>query len=203
MPRRSGLKAKSETERLITPLTVDAARDGCEQAWCEIYLAQQPRLIRYFAARVPTEQEAEDLTANVFLQAFRGIRQFRWRGRAFEAWLSGIARHELASFYREQEREAILPDASPDDAFLAVEIEDILSRLSLDHREAIELRWVKGLSGAEAAAVMGRSHSAFRSLLLRAARAFQQESADSGSSRAATPAPRRDRHVNSGVLEVA
>ena len=203
MPRRSGSEATAERERLITPSTVDAARAGCEQAWCDIYLAQQPRLIRYFAARVPTEQEAEDLTANVFLQAFRGIGQFRWRGRAFEAWLSGIARHELASFYREREREAAVPEASPGDAFLAVEIADILSRLSLDHREAIELRWMKGLSGAEAAAVMGRSHGAFRSLLLRAARAFQHESADSGSSRGATSAPRHGRHVSSGVLEVA
>jgi DNA-directed RNA polymerase specialized sigma24 family protein len=59
-----------------------------------------------------------------------------------------------------------------------VEIRDILERLIPDHRAALELRFFLGLSGIEAAAVMERSHGSFRSLLLRAVRAFRRESDD-------------------------
>ena len=63
------------------------------------------------------------------------------------------------------------------DEYLAVEVRDLLDRLPADYRRAIEFRYVLGLSGLEAAAAMGRSHSSFRSLLLRATTAFKRESA--------------------------
>ena len=50
-----------------------------------------------------------------------------------------------------------------------------LDRLEPDYRIAIELRYLLGLSGEEAAAVMNRSHGAFRALLHRATAAFKRE----------------------------
>lgn len=73
------------------------------------------------------------------------------------------------------------PDALPDevgfarDEYIDVDIRDALARLERDHHLAIELRYVTGLSGQEAAAVMGRSHGAFRALLHRATAAFKRE----------------------------
>ncbi len=62
------------------------------------------------------------------------------------------------------------------DEYLIVEVRDLFDRLPAEYRAAIELRHVLGLTGAEAAAAMGRSHGSFRSLLMRATRAFRRES---------------------------
>lgn len=158
---------------------VEAARSGDESAWRAIFDLQYPRLFRFFRSRVPAPHQAEDLASSTLLQAFRSIGSFHWQGRPFEAWLFGIARHELASFYRS------LPAPTGElddyqhvrDDFIAVEVRDLLGQLSAEHRAALELRYLLGFSGQEAAALMGRTHGSFRSLLLRAARAFRAVSA--------------------------
>ena len=149
---------------------------GSDAAWREIFDAHYVKIYRFFRSRVATHQQAEDLSADVFLEAFRSITNFRWQGSPFEAWLFGIARRILASYYRAKPRsEGQLPGHVRDE-YLAVEVRDLLARIPADYRSALELRFVVGLSGGEAAAVMGRSHGAFRSLLLRAVRAFRAES---------------------------
>jgi RNA polymerase sigma-70 factor, ECF subfamily len=155
---------------------VELARLGDERAWRQIFDLHYVRIYRFFRSRVSTHQQAEDLASNVLLEAFRSIMKFQWQGKPFEAWLFGIARHELASYYRSRRPADLHPAEYVRDEFLEVEIRDILERLSPDHRMALELRYVIGLSGIEAAAVMNKSHGSFRSLLLRAARAFKRES---------------------------
>ena len=156
---------------------IGRAAAGSDAAWQELFGLYYARLYRFFRSRVATHQQAEDLTSDVFLEAFRSIGSFRWQGSPFAAWLYGIARRVLASYYRAKPRGELQPIQHVRDEYLAVEITDILSRLQPDYRVALELRFVVGLSGEEAAAAMGRSHSAFRSLLLRAVRAFRKESA--------------------------
>ena len=162
----------------ISRATVARAQGGCEQSWTAIYQQEFPKIFSFFRPRVHSDQ-AEDLAANVFAQAFSSIGTFEWRGVPFGAWLRGIARHELASYYRSNERSTLegqpLEPAPARDEFLSVEVSDILDRLMLEHRRALELRFVVGLSGREAAASMRRSHGAYRALLLRAVRAFRRE----------------------------
>ena len=165
---------------MVTPPTVvDGARRGDEDAWREVFDLQFPRLYRFFRSRVPHHQQAEDLASSTLLQAFRSIGSFRWRGRPFDAWLFGVARHELATFYRtqrpasEQQSTSEVELRHVRDDFIAVEVRDLLEQLQPEHRTALELRYLLGFSGEEAAALMGRSHGAFRSLLLRAAQAFR------------------------------
>lgn len=181
----------SSESRGISRATVRRAQGGCEQSWTAIYQQEFPKIFSFFRPRVHSDQ-AEDLAANVFAQAFSSIGTFEWRGVPFSAWLRGIARHELASHYRSNERSTVQsPPAEPDrarDDFLSVEVSDILDRLALEHRRALELRFVLGLSGQEAAEVMRRSHGAYRALLLRAMRAFRRECDRDA---IVAPAPRR------------
>lgn len=156
-----------------------AAQRGDEDAWGILFDQHYPRLYRFFYARLPSPQQAEDLAAEVFLEAFRSSDKFEWRGKPFEAWLFGIAKHVLASFYRSRRVEDELHaenEPAVRDEYIAVEIRSILEQLPIEYRTALELRFMVGLSGAEAAEVMGRSHGAFRSLLFRAVRAFREES---------------------------
>lgn len=169
---------------------IEAARRHEEHAWEALFNDHYPRVFRFFRARVATPEQAEDLASNVFMQAFRSIDKFSWQGKPFEAWLFGIARNELASHYRSLRPTEQMQEPTVRDEFLEVEIRDILERLPLEYRQAIELRFVIGLSGIEAAAAMNRSHGSFRSLLLRAVRAFRTES-----NRGTEPAPARSLHT--------
>jgi RNA polymerase sigma-70 factor (ECF subfamily) len=170
---------------------VAAARAGDQEAWGELFDAHYPALYRFFRSRVPSTEQAEDLASDVFLDAFRAIDSFRWQGRPFEAWLFGIARNKLASYYRDSTVRAdrVVIEHPIYDEYLAFEVRDILGRLRPEHRTALELRFLVGLSGEEAAAVMARSHGAFRALLLRAVRAYRAESEHDEPAPRYAPAP--------------
>jgi RNA polymerase sigma-70 factor, ECF subfamily len=157
--------------------SVEAARSGSEEAWRQLFEAHYPGLLRYFRVRVQSADTAEDLAAETFAEAFRSLGGFQWRNRPFGAWLFGIARHRLLMHFRGRRPTGGLPDELPSraDDYLAVQVRDALARLPSDYREAIELSYLVGLSGIEAAAAMGRSHGAYRILLMRASRAFRRE----------------------------
>jgi RNA polymerase sigma-70 factor (ECF subfamily) len=162
---------------------VAAAQSGDEQAWRELFDEFYPRLYGFMRARGCDRETAEDLAAEVFVDALRGLPRFRWRGTPFGAWLFKIARNRLLMHYRAQPRGQVahlLDDTAAGegvtlavDASLGVDVRDALARLPRDYRMAIELRYVVGLSGMEAAAAMGRSHGAFRMLVHRAVVAFK------------------------------
>jgi RNA polymerase sigma-70 factor (ECF subfamily) len=164
-------ESESERER------VEQARAGDERAWSALFDGHYPALYRYFRTRVSPAETAEDLAAETFVEAFRSIDRFHWRERPFGAWLYGVARNRLLMHYRREGRRQ-LPRPTEDHArneFLEVELRDALDRLPADYRVAIEYRYLIGLSGEEAAAAMGKSHGAYRALLVRATRAFKNE----------------------------
>ena len=156
---------------------VERARSGDESAWRELFDEHYPRLFKFFRSRVDSDATAEDLAAETFTEAVRGLGRFRWRNRPFGAWLFGIGRNRLRMHYRSRRVHAELPETIgyARDDYVAVDVRDALGRLDADHRVAIELRYLLGLSGQEAAAAMGRSHGAFRALLHRATAAFKRE----------------------------
>lgn len=158
---------------------IRAARRGDADAWRFIFDEHHGRLYRFFRSRVATHEEAEDLTSDVFLEAHRSIGSLRWRRRPIGAWLFGIARRRLASHYRARRPASAAPADGVElehvrDEYVSIEVRDLLARLRPEHRIALELRWVVGLSGEEAAAAMGKSHGAFRTLLYRAGLEFRR-----------------------------
>lgn len=157
--------------------TVERARDGDEAAWQELFDEHYPRLFKFFRSRVENDVTAEDLAAETFTEAVRGLSRFQWRNRPFGAWLFGIGRNRLRMYYRSRRVHAELPEeiGYARDEYVEVDVRDALDRLDPDHRLAIELRYLIGLNGQEAAAAMDRSHGAFRALLHRATVAFKRE----------------------------
>ena len=117
------------------------------------------RYCRARLGRLPgSEHAADDVAQEVCIAVLSALPRYRDQGRPFEAWLFGIARRRLASHYRatrRHERDVVI-DHPIRDEFLAFEVRDILDRLSAEHRTALELRFLVGLSGEEAAAAMAR-----------------------------------------------
>ena len=64
-------------------------------AFKELYRKYLDRIYRYICFRVPTPEDAADLTQQVFMQAFNSLPKYRNRGLPFSAWLFRIARNAV------------------------------------------------------------------------------------------------------------
>ena len=123
MPNSSSRGTSGTPEDIVT-----AAQAGDEAAWETLFDLHYTRLYRFFRARMGSAEQAEDLASNVFLEAFRSIGKFQWQGKPFEAWLFGIARHQLASYYRSAKNEVTAAELENEpavrDEFISIEIRE-------------------------------------------------------------------------------
>ena len=66
-------------------------RDSDRAAWDEIFLRNYRRVFTFVYMRVGDAHAAEEITADVFVEAWRGIRRFPYRGVALFPWLYRFA----------------------------------------------------------------------------------------------------------------
>jgi len=79
---------------------VERARDMDPTAWDELYTLHYSAIQRYAMFRLSDAVAADDVAAEVFLEAVRGIGEYRYRGIAFRAWLYRIAHNLTADLRR-------------------------------------------------------------------------------------------------------
>lgn len=164
---------------LLDDLVV-AARSGGGWAFGRIWELLAPKVRGYVLAR--GAHEPDDLTSEVFLQAFRSLSTFEGDGEAFKRWLFTIAHRRLVDDLRARARRGV--DAAYDteqdprrtgsaedaalDRLFPQHLRAMLDALTSDQREVLLLRVVGDLSIDEVAAVTGRNLAATKSLLRRA-----------------------------------
>ncbi len=164
------------------------AADGDAEAFGRLYARHLPVLYRYALARLEDEHEAEDLVEAVFLQAWETLPAFRIGEFAFSAWLHRVAHNLIAAHRRERHSPETLTDEAiedsevedpgvwPEEAVLASErrqwVRGALARLRPEHQQILALRFVSGLSHAEAAEVLGVNPGTVRVLQHRALKAL-------------------------------
>ena len=73
---------------------------GKASAFGSLYDHYQPRIYRFVAIKVGRREEAEDLTHQVFLNAWQNIGNYKDLGHPFSSWLYKIARNQIADYYR-------------------------------------------------------------------------------------------------------
>ena len=69
-------------------------------AFGELYRLNSDRVYRYLLSRLRDAPDAEDLTAQTFLQAWRAIDRYKMRGSPFISWLLRIAHNLVVSQWR-------------------------------------------------------------------------------------------------------
>jgi RNA polymerase sigma-70 factor (ECF subfamily) len=161
------------------------------EAFARFYEEHVECLLAYVMRRVWDVDVALDLTAESFAQAYLSRRRFRGSTEAEAAgWLYGIARRQLALYFRrsavekralqrlglqaprfDAEEAARLRDlAEPDDLRAVVRLE--LDRLSSAQREALQLRVVDELPYSDVADSLGISQEAARARVARGLKAL-------------------------------
>lgn len=160
------LACESDEHLLIQAAQTEPAR------FAELYDRNFERIYAFFARRVATREEAQDLTSEVFHQALASLRNFKWQGAPFVAWLYGIAANVLSSHWQKLGKHAPLEDA--DLGGISDEIErnlmlgQLVDSLPPDQRLVITRRFIDQKSIREIAAELGRSEGAIKQLQLRA-----------------------------------
>lgn len=153
------------------------------------YAEQAERVLTYLARRCLDPEIAVDLMAETFAQALVCRHRFRGTSDAeAEAWLFGIARNQLASYFRrgKAERKAVdrlrmqVPDVDYDDRARIEELADLdrmrdtvvehFQALSAEQRDALRLRVIDGVPYSEVARRLAVSEDAARARVSRALR---------------------------------
>lgn len=138
---------------------------------------------------MPNHHEAQDLTQEIFSRAWRAWPNYDPARSSTATWLYAIAHHTVVDWYRRQRpggkpRQAPVPDdqlpqepPAGDEPAAAVLHEELLatlqqslSLLSDREREAIALRFSRGLRAAEVGQILGLSEGATKMLIHRAIR---------------------------------
>ena len=165
---------------------VEEAQAYSQDAWAHIYDRYYPKMVQYCYQRTGNRAGSEDLASEVFLEALKGIRRYRYRGVPLSAWLYRIARNLTADFQRRNARKPTVPLEeetaradlqAPDEAdssALRHDMRAAIQQLTEDQQQVIILRFFQGLSHEETAAIMGRRSGAVRVLQNRALRALRR-----------------------------
>ena len=173
----------------MDPAVVDqlvaAAQANAPWAFERLYRHFAPAVAGYL--RTQGAEDAEALTSEVFLGAFRRITVFRGDGAAFRSWLFTIAHHRLVDERRHRARspaiapiERVLPRVGGD-----VEEEalarlgsawavQLLQTLSPDQRDVLALRVIADLTVEQVAAVMDKQPGAIKALQRRGLAALRK-----------------------------
>ncbi len=157
------------------PALIEQARRDPE-AFAALYRRYLTPVYRYLYSRLGSVHDAEDITAQVFIDAFEGLSSNQYRaGGCFSAWLFTIARRRLVDFYRQRPTTPLgeIPSAEPG-LLAALEKSDdlkrlthLLAQLGEEKQELLRLRFSAGLGFVEIALLEGKSEAAVKMALYR------------------------------------
>jgi RNA polymerase sigma-70 factor, ECF subfamily len=179
-------------ERAVPPAPATELGDSkaeLDRAFEDLYRAHLRDVYSYAYYRVGNHHDAEDLTEQAFLQAYRHFERARREsdGRPLRPWLIRIAHNLASNYHRDRARrseaalDAVEPPSHPHATERVVEGREELrtviaqlEELPEDRREALIMRFALGMSNGEIARALGRSHGATKVLIHRSIKQLEQ-----------------------------
>ena len=168
----------SENLRDDSALIGRAASDP--EAYAQLYYLHVDGVFRYVRTYTESDEDAADLTQQVFLRILEALPKYRDRGVPFRAWLFRIARNAAIDTYRVHRRnlpwdhfpETVHPfSADLDERMIRQEainrLRVMVGQLPLEKQELLALRFAAGLTAREIAPLVGRSEAAVKQQFAR------------------------------------
>jgi RNA polymerase sigma-70 factor (ECF subfamily) len=175
---------------------VERQRDkaALDREFSDFYREHLRDVYNYTYYRTGNHHDAEDLTTQTFLQAYRHFERAlrEANGRPLRPWLIRIAHNLAANYYRDRSRK---PTSTLDDAEVgqphdtedlvvgredAVAVLEGVRALPEDRREALIMRFALGMDNREIARALGRTDGATKVLIHRAIKQLEQELEEKG-----------------------
>jgi RNA polymerase sigma-70 factor (ECF subfamily) len=198
------LAQQSRSFKQEEELLVDRCRQGDRDSFAELMRLHQKQIYNFTYRMLGSEEEAEDLTQDIFVAAFRGIRKFRGEAK-FSTWLYRIALNQTRNrikylarrdFFAKQSRRLrsseenpwenpdLLADIAPTPEqwtltkSLAIQVQGCLNQMAPQARQILLLRDVQGFSYEELSEMLSLNPGTVKSRLHRARAALQECLAD-------------------------
>ena len=157
------------------------AKAGEREAFGVLYDNYVSGIYRFVLIKVGSKADAEDLTHQVFLNAWQKIGRYISKGFPFSSWLYRIAQNAVIDFYRTNKKHVDI-DAIPEDALSdkpefdrqidnAMQVRLVhstLKELDQDQQSVLIMRFVNELTNKEVAQALGKSEGAVRVIQHRA-----------------------------------
>lgn len=154
-----------------------------DRAFTELYEAHLRDVYSFLYYRLGNHHDAEDVSEQVFLQAYRHLPKAlaESQGRSLRPWLIRIAQNLAINLYRDRSRKPVAPLEAAGEFAAGHDTEDLVeareeldqvfekvAELSDDRREALIMRFALGMDNGEIARAMGKTEGATKVLLHRA-----------------------------------
>jgi len=183
-------------EQLSDDAVVESIKKGQTQAFEVLLTRYESFVLRLVKRHVPAA-DVEDTAQEAFIRAYRSLPTHSGRGNSLRSWLAAVVVRTCYDYWRRAYRsretplsrlspehehwlESALADASQNAleergaAEQAREILDIaLEQLSAEDRMVLELVYLEGVSGREAAALLGWSTAKVKVRCFRARRKLE------------------------------
>jgi RNA polymerase sigma-70 factor, ECF subfamily len=181
----AALTQPTEQNNTISDDELARAALGNPEAFSKLYARYAPRLFHYLYSKAGNRADAEDLTAQVFIEVIESLPRYRQAGY-FAAWIFTIARRRAADFYRRKHSwqscdeldQLANPDSDPLDEVLRNEryqhLRNLLATLDETDYELLRLRFSGELNYHEIARVLGRNEAAVRKTMQRLLRRLEE-----------------------------
>ena len=163
---------------------VRAKRDP--EAFGKIYDLYAHRIYRFVYFKVSSVEEAQDITADVFLKAWSYLIDEKGQEvRHLSALLYSMARNRVIDYYRSMSRETLPLNESAEETIadgrseqLKTDAKGLLEKhlrsLKDEYREALVMRYLDELETSEIAKILGKTQGNVRVLLHRALEALRE-----------------------------
>ena len=173
-------------EKITDESLILDAINGKASAFGLLYNKYNVQIYRFIYLKVSHREEAEDLTHQVFLNAWQNIKNYRFKGFPFSSWLYQIARNQVIDHYRTKkdvsdieniEEPETLGSSLSEKLDLDMEIEIVkkaIPKLKPEQQDIIILRFVDDLSPKEVSIALKRPESTIRVLQHRAIKNLQK-----------------------------
>lgn len=164
-------------------LDIAALKRGEPRAINAWYESMAPKLRSYFSSRVRTSHDVDELVQDTFLSCLDSLPLYRGEA-GFLTWMLGIARHELADYYRKLYAKKVIAMLPLGDSILDAFhhesnetkecVLQTLAYLPFKVAELLRLKYIDCLSVEEIAVELDLEPHAVQGRLYRARKVFKK-----------------------------
>ncbi|EIJ35208.1 sigma-70 family RNA polymerase sigma factor [Thiothrix nivea] len=174
--------------KLSDEVLMELISHGNQQAFSQLYLRYQPRLVKY-CARVLRDDiaQAADLVDEAMFDVWRSAENFAGRSKV-STWIYSIARNKVVSWLRKTseltlEDESVLeamidPTANPHEELALDDMKQqllrLMDQLTEEHREVIRLTYFEDKSVKEVANILAISENTVKTRMFYARKRLEQ-----------------------------
>ena len=166
---------------------ISKAKGGDAASFGALYDLYMPRIYRFVFLRTRQKEDAEDLTHQIFVNAWQNLHRYESRGFPFGSWLYRIATNAVIDHYRTARTHAPLeaipeemlsePNSMGEAVDTAINLHRIrvmLTKLEHDQQNVLLMKFVDDMTNREIAEALRKTEGAVRVIQHRAIKRLKE-----------------------------